>query len=543
MRTTKKRKMAIHFVMISMLCFSSCGMRKEVSMEMDGKYMQEQPMEMLEVESVASESELDLEKVEMNTEEYDAFEENSFLDVSLHPLSTFGADVDTASYTNIRRMIQQGMLPEEIPTSAVRLEEMLNYFQYDYALPEEGEKFGISIDAAPCPWKSEHGLLRLGIRTEEITFEESEGSNFVFLLDVSGSMNDANKLPLLKQAFSMLTENLGEKDRISIVTYAGADSVLLEGAYGTEKDKILEVLYFLEADGATHGSAGIETAYELAEEYFIPGGNNRVLLATDGDLNVGLTSESDLKELVEEKRETGIFLSVLGFGDGNLKDNKMEILADYGNGNYSYIDSIMEARRVLVDQMGSTLLTVAKDVKFQVEFNPMWISQYRLLGYENRMLNPQDFTDDTKDAGELGAGHTVTVLYEVVWANDKEHKAETSEQEIQLKYQEVVQKDTEEIQDEWGTLKIRYKNPEESMSQENHKSFGSEIYEESVEEAGMLLEASVAEFGMLLKNSPHKGDSSYSHILEQWSSKIGEEEGEIAGFLSLVNMIRKRTEE
>ena len=464
------------------------------------------------------------------TEEYDAIEENGFAPVSLQPLSTFSADVDTASYSNIRRMLlHQGMRPEEIPSGAVRIEEMLNYFSYNYEQPKEDEVFGITIDGADCPWNEEHGLLRIGIRTEDIDFSESPKSNFVFLLDVSGSMDMPNKLPLLKQAFAMLVDNLCEKDRVSIVTYAGSDAVVLDGARGNEKGAILEALNCLEAGGGTNGSAGIETAYALAEANFIQGGNNRVILATDGDLNIGQTSESELKSIIEKKRKSGIYLSVLGFGEGNLKDNKLETLADSGNGNYAYIDSLIEAKRVLVEELGSMLVTVAEDVKFQVEFNPAWIREYRLLGYENRLLSAQDFTDDTKDAGEVGAGHTVTVLYEVVWAG------QDSETGNHLKYQ-TTEPATGEVMEEWATLKIRYKDPGVSQSKEIEKAFGAEIYRENVKEAGMLLEASVAEFGMLLRDSKWKGSSSYEHILNMWSGMQQDGKEEIAEFLELVRL-------
>lgn len=470
------------------------------------------------------------EMLPMDTEEYSAITENGFTQVSLQPLSTFSADVDTASYSNVRRMLKQGERPEDIPEGAVRIEEMLNYFHYDYESPEDGEVFGISIDGADCPWNEEHGLLRIGIRTQDIDFSQSPKSNLVFLLDVSGSMDEPNKLPLLKQAFAMLTENLGEKDRVSIVTYAGTEAVVLDGARGNEKGVILEAINFLEAGGGTNGSAGIETAYALAEERFIPGGNNRVILATDGDLNIGVTSESELKNLVETKRKSGIYLSVLGFGEGNLKDNKLETLADNGNGTYSYIDSLMEAKRVLVDELGSTLVTVAEDVKFQVEFNPTWIGEYRLLGYENRLLNAEDFTDDTKDAGEVGAGHTVTVLYEVVWAGQ-----EDGDGGIDLKYQTREPAQGEAMQ-EWATLKIRYKDPGASASKELERPFGPEIYKENVVNANMLLEASVAEFGMLLRDSQWKGSASYGQILELWSGAQYGGNEEVAEFLELVRL-------
>lgn len=464
-----------------------------------------------------------------NTEEYHASEEHGFFQAGQTPLSTFSADVDTASYSNVRRMLMEGRAADEIPKGAVRLEELLNYFHYEYEAPKEGEVFGVTIDAASCPWEPSHGLLRIGVRTQEIDFSDSPKSNLVFLLDVSGSMDGPEKLPLLKQAFGMLVENLGEKDRVSIVTYAGTDEIVLDGARGNEKGKILDALYALSADGSTNGGAGISTAYDLAEEHFIQGGNNRVILATDGDLNVGQTSESQLQSLIEEKRKSGVYLSVLGFGDGNLKDNKLETLADQGNGHYAYIDSLMEARRVLVDEMGSTLLTVAQDVKFQVEFNPAQIGEYRLLGYENRLMDAQDFVDDTKDAGEVGAGHTVTVLYEVKWADQENEMTED------LKYQKREPSGGEAMK-EWATLKIRYKDPGAKKSKEMVRSFGQEIYHQDLSEANMRLEASVAEFGMLLKDSNYKGNSSYEQILDLWKDAAYGGNEEIREFLTLVQM-------
>ncbi len=468
------------------------------------------------------------------TEEYRAREEQGFSKTSVSPLSTFSADVDTASYSNLRRMLKQGLRPEEIPQGAVRLEEMLNYFDYDYQAPKAGEPFGVTIDAAPCPWNEEHGLIRIGVKTEELDFSESPSSNLVFLLDVSGSMEEPQKLPQLKQAFAMLVESLDEKDRISIVTYAGTDEVVLDGARGNEKGAILEALQGLSAAGSTNGSAGLETAYQLAQAHWIEGGNNRIILATDGDLNVGQTSESELKTLVEEKRKSGVYLTVLGFGQGNLKDNKMETLADWGNGNYAYIDSDLEARRVLVEELGSTLVTVAEDVKFQLEFNPAQIAQYRLLGYENRLLAAEDFTDDTKDAGEIGAGHTVTVLYEVVWA-DEAQSDEAQSDEVQLKYQQK-QPVEGEAQKEWATLKIRYKEPGVSKSQELSRAFGEEIYQQDLSRSGMLLEASVAEFGLLLSDSDNCGAGSYQQILDLWKEQQYGGNEEIQEFLELVQL-------
>ncbi|MDE6053202.1 MAG: VWA domain-containing protein, partial [Lachnospiraceae bacterium] len=398
------------------------------------------------------------ESYKWNTEEYNAVEEPGFQSVANNPLSTFSADVDTASYSNIRRMIEAGYSLDAIPSGAVRIEEMLNYFSYDYRLPKKNEPFGVTTVLGDCPWNGDAKLLQIGLKTKEIDFSEAPDSNLVFLLDVSGSMYTDDKLPLLQKSFSMLVQELDRKDTVSIVTYAGSDRVILEGESGEHKEKIIEAINELEAGGSTNGSAGIETAYALAEQYFIKGGNNRVILATDGDLNVGASSESELHELITKKKESGVYLSVLGFGTGNIKDNKMEILADCGNGNYAYIDSISEAKKVLVEQMGAILVTVAKDVKLQVEFNPAYVKGYRLLGYENRALAAEDFDDDKKDAGEIGAGHMVTALYEIIPVDSEQEISET-----ELKYQDN-KSDAGVKNGEWLNLKIRYKEPDADES-------------------------------------------------------------------------------
>lgn len=440
---------------------------------------------------------------EWNTEEYDSLEESNFKSVKNSPISTFSVDVDTASYTNLRRMIEDNYSIEDIPAGAVRIEELLNYFKYDYNLPADDEPFGVTTVIGECPWNEDAKLLQIGLKTEEIDFSEAPPSNLVFLLDVSGSMDSADKLPLLQSAFTMLVDELTEKDRVSIVTYAGSDKVLLEGEKGSNKTEITEVINNLYASGSTNGSAGIETAYRLAEDNFIEGGNNRIILATDGDLNVGATSESALKELVTEKREAGIFLSVLGFGTGNLKDNKMETLADNGNGNYAYIDSRGEAKRIMVEEMGATLVTVAKDVKLQIEFNPAYIKGYRLIGYENRILATEDFDDDTKDAGEIGAGHIVTALYEIVPTDSKQEIPETD-----LKYQEG----TEGVENgEWATLKIRYKKPDEDESILKEYTITKDAYTAEPNE-DFYFAAAVAEFGLLVRDSKYMGTSSFKNI-------------------------------
>ncbi|MFI3202205.1 MAG: VWA domain-containing protein [Eubacteriales bacterium] len=439
---------------------------------------------------------------DFSTEEYNTFRENSILAVQDQPLSTFSIDVDTASYANVRRMILDGYLPD---VDAVRTEEFLNYFSYTYDKAEQEEPIGIYTELTDCPWNEHAKLLAIGISTEELDTTQIPPSNLVFLIDTSGSMNEAYKLPLVQESFSLLVDQLKEEDRISIITYAGSNEVLLEGATYSDKQEILDVIFALTASGGTNGADAIVTAYDLAERYFIEGGNNRIILATDGDLNIGMTSESALKELVEEKREGGVFLSALGFGSGNYKDNKMETLSQNGNGNYYYIDSKIEARKVLVEEMGSTLLTVAKDVKIQVEFNPSYIQGYRLIGFENRMLQSQDFTDDTKDAGEIGAGHEVIALYEIITVD-----SDQGVEGVDLKYQEQVSVESSEMLN----VSVRYKNPDEDESKQIDLAVVEDDYTATMSDH-MKLWASIAEFTMLLRDSEYKGISNYEAVLER----------------------------
>lgn len=441
-----------------------------------------------------------------NTEEYAATKENGFRQVATSPLSTFSADVDTASYCNLRRMLNDGFAPDEIPSGAVRVEEMLNYFRYDYASPQDGEKFGVTAQIAPCPWNKQNMLLLLGVRAEDAPQAADEGSNLVFLVDVSGSMSDVNKLDLAKRALTMLVDELGEKDTVSIVTYASGEDILIDGANPVkDKARLLAAIDGLYASGSTNGERGLQQAYEVAQRNLRPKGNNRVILCSDGDLNVGITSESDLHDFVTEKKQTGIYLSVLGFGAGNYKDTKMETLADDGNGAYYYIDSILEARKVLCEELTQTLYAVADDVKFQIEFNPAKVAAYRQIGYENRALEDQDFEDDKKDAGEVGAGATVTVLYELVPAGE-------GDAESNLKYQ--IGALTEAGQgDEWLTLSTRYKKPggDESVLEE------TAVGEADLTDApsgDFLFAAAVAEFGMILTDSEFKGDADYATVID-----------------------------
>lgn len=476
-----------------------------------------------------------------DSEEYSKWQEKGFFTVMNQPLSTFAADVDTASYSNLRRMITDGYTLDEIPEKAVRIEEMLNYFTYDYKQPEGGEPFGVTTVISRCPWNEEAQLLMIGLKTEEIDYADAPASNLVFLLDVSGSMGDYDKLPLLQEAFGILAENLTEKDRISIVTYASEDKIVLEGVSGDKKTKIRRALNSLEAGGGTYGSRGLETAYRIAGENFIEGGNNRIILATDGDLNIGMTTQEELEELITEKRESGIFLSVLGFGTGNIKDNKMETLADKGNGNYAYIDSMREAKKVLEKEMTATLLTICKDVKLQVEFNPAVVAEYRLIGYENRALDRKDFEDDTKDAGEIGAGHSVTAMYELTL---KDPLTPLSEKEIgNLKYGDHYKEELEASdgagkasEEEWLTISIRYKKPAEDTSSllQYPVSFDSYTYEPGED---FRFAAAVAEFGLLASHSEYPEGASVEHVLSVLKEMDLEDEYK-AEFEELVQEVR-----
>lgn len=451
-------------------------------------------------------------------EEYSKWEEQGYFSVMAQPLSTFAVDVDTASYSNMRRLIREGYDLDSLPDGAVRIEELLNYFTYDYAEPSGDEPFGVTTQIGRCPWNEEAELVMIGLKTEDIDYSRAPASNLVFLLDVSGSMDEPDKLPLLQESFEALTDQLRKKDRISIVTYASEDTVVLEGARGDQRDKIKKALDGLEAGGGTYGSRGIETAYALAEENFIEGGNNRIILATDGDLNIGMTSEEELEELISEKKESGIFLSVLGFGTGNIKDNKMEILADKGNGNYAYIDCMQEARKVLMEEMSATLLTVCKDVKLQVEFNPDVVESYRLLGYDNRALDRQDFHDDTKDGGEIGAGHSVTALYEVILREPLNHnmtKGEISDlrygSEYRKRLAETGRTYDASASKEWLTISIRYKKPAGTSSQLLQYPIGYECYQHDLS-ADFSFAAAVAEFGLLASHSEYPEDASVERV-------------------------------
>lgn len=514
MKTTFKKNLAFVFsVIFTAASLSACGSAMESDTAMmdngateaamqNGNYMTTVPAGAADGVDGALFGE-----VEFNTEEYNSITENSYKSTASDPLSTFSIDVDTACYTNLRRMINDSFeygYDLTIPQDSIRIEEIFNYFSYDYPQPNEGEPFSVTTEIADCPWNEGTKLMRIGLHSKDIDLSERPAMNLVFLIDVSGSMFSDEKLPLVQKSFSMLTENLTAKDSVSIVTYAGSDSVVIDGADGNDKQAILDAIDSLEAGGSTAGADGINTAYKIAEKHFIEGGNNRIILATDGDLNVGISSESELTKLVEGKRESGVYLSVLGFGTGNYKDNKMEALADNGNGNYSYIDSEREAKRVLVEEMSGTLFTAAKDVKIQVEFNPAYIKGYRLIGYENRALANEDFEDDTKDSGEIGAGHSVTALYELVF-NDSPMEFSSSE----LKYQDEA-KGVEN--GEFLTTSIRYKEPDGNES----KLLVYPVTEANVDSAEMSPDmnfaAAAAEFGLVLRDSEYKGTATFDSI-------------------------------
>jgi len=451
-----------------------------------------------------------------NTEEYDYTPENRFLSVKANPLSTFAADVDTASYANVRRFLMNG---QTVPADAVRLEEMINYFEYDYPEPEGHDPFSVTAEIAPCPWNSETQLLMIGLQAKKLDADRMPPSNLVFLIDTSGSMDEPNKLPLVQRAFLTLTETLSENDTVSIVTYASSEEVKLDGASGADKAVIMGTIEDLMAYGGTYGEGGIQMAYELAERHFIKGGNNRIILATDGDLNIGMSSEGELTRLIKEKAVGGVALTALGFGYGNYKDNKLEALADNGNGNYAYIDSVAEARKVLVEEAGGTLFTVAKDVKLQVDFNPAWIKGYRLIGYENRLMAAEDFADDTKDGGEIGAGHRVTALYEIVPADSTFEIAETGSKYAQEASGSEMS-GASSASEEWLTLNIRYKEPDGETSKLQSYPVGSERVRDSLS-ANMSWAAGVAQAGMLLKGSEYAGTSSYSEIYSRLAALPG----------------------
>ncbi|MBN2353226.1 MAG: VWA domain-containing protein [Spirochaetales bacterium] len=467
---------------------------------------------------------------ETNTEEYKNIVENQFLKTIDHPLSTLSIDVDTASYANVRRFLNDGQLP---PKDAVRIEECVNYFPYAYPEPPAGKAFSFASELSVCPWNQEHKLLLIGLKAKKIDSERLPPSNLVFLIDVSGSMYDPRKLPLLQEAFKLLVSQLREQDTVSIVVYAGAAGLVLPPTSGEQKLKITRAIESLTAGGSTAGGAGIRLAYDVARKNFLKQGNNRVILATDGDFNVGASSEGELVRLIEDKRAEGVFLSVLGFGAGNLKDSKMEMLADKGNGNFSYIDSLSEAKKVLVTQMGGTLVTIAKDVKLQVEFNPRRVASYRLLGYENRVLAAEDFTDDTKDAGDLGSGHTVTVFYEL----DMTDSADGASSGTRYTTTEIK---PEADSDELLFIKFRAKTPTGSESREESVPVAFRDIPPAQTSADFRFASSVVEFCLLLRDSAFKGSADFNSAASRAKEALGEDAGGYrAEFLTLIDKAKR----
>ncbi len=442
-----------------------------------------------------------------NNYEYDEVIENGFIDPATTPNSTFSLDRNTSSYAFARRILTQG---GTVPTDSVRIEEYINYFSYNYPAPNDGEGLNTIATISDCPWNSENKLFTIGIKAEDITFEEKKPNNFVFLLDISGSMYGDDRLGLIQQAFTMLTDQLADNDRVSIVTYASGTYVRLEGAMGFEKTKISNIIQDLEAGGSTNGEGGIQRAYELAQSFFIEGGNNRVILATDGDFNVGISSQPLLKEFIKEKASNGVYLSVLGVGMGNTQDTTMKTLAENGNGNYAYLDSLTEARKVLVEEMGGTLVTVAKDAKIQVSFSPELVAVYRLIGYETKMMTEEEFEDENKDAGEIGAGHTVTAVYE-----------------IKLK---------EGAQGNFANVELRYKDPSSDENKSKELACDTDMTHDLTEDVAFI--GCVTEFGLILRDSAYKGSANFENLiarLEALPSVNGEDADEFrAEFLTLV---------
>ena len=468
---------------------------------------------------------------DFNTEEYKGLNENIFHDTKKNPLTTFSIDVDRAAYSNVRRMLNLGQFPQR---DVVRIEEMINYFDYDYPQPKGEHPVAIHTEFSDSPWNKGLKLLHIGLQAKTIPTDNLPPSNLVFLVDVSGSMNQANKLPLVKEAFKLLVNQLRPNDRVAIVVYAGAAGTVLSSTPGNQTATIKDALDKLNAGGSTAGGEGIKLAYKIAQENFIKGGNNRVILASDGDFNVGVSSEGELQQIVEEKRKSGVYLSVLGFGMGNYKDNKMETLSDKGNGNYAYIDNLQEAQKVFVNEFGGTLFTIAKDVKLQLEFNPKFVKGYRLIGYENRMLKNEEFHDDKKDAGEMGSGHTVTALYEIIPAGvESAYLAKVDE----LKYQKTTEFTSASQSDELVTIKLRYKQPDSETSR---------LFEVSVRDThtpfartsdNFRFAVSVAEWGLLLRKSEFKGEATYQQVIQTAQNALAKDpEGYRAEFVRLVKL-------
>jgi len=471
---------------------------------------------------------------EFNTEDYDKITENEFLATNNNPLSTFSIDVDAASYSNVRRFINQGQMP---PAGAVRIEEMVNYFSYEYPQPTDNKPFSVNTEIANCPWNNQNYLVSIGLQGKKIPVENLPPSNLVFLIDVSGSMMGENRIGLVKSSLKLLVDQLRPLDKVSIVVYAGNAGLVLPTTSGDKKTTIKAAIDNLEAGGSTAGGAGIKLAYKVAKENFKKEGNNRVILCTDGDFNVGISSTDALERMIEEERKSGVFLTVLGYGMGNYKDNRMQILADKGNGNHAYIDGITEAKKVLVNEFGGTLFTIAKDVKLQIEFNPSKVQAYRLIGYENRMLAKEDFNNDAKDAGELGSGHTVTALYEVIPVGVKSDFISSVDA---LRYAKEAKPKPVQKSDELLFVKLRYKQPDSDTSMLIEHVVSDKPIKLSATTNNFRFAASVAAFGMLLRNSKFKSDASYESVLDLASGAIGKDkEGYRNEFVALVEKVEQ----
>jgi Ca-activated chloride channel family protein len=466
---------------------------------------------------------------DFNTEGYDKLVENRFLGTTENPLSTFSIDVDVASYSNIRRFLNSGSLP---PQGSIRIEEMVNYFNYQYPQPKNDDPFSVNTEMSECPWNAKHKLVLIGLQGKQMETAALPASNLVFLIDVSGSMEDENKLPLVKASLKLLVNQLRQQDKVSLVVYAGNAGLVLPATSGANKQAINEAIDKLESGGSTAGGEGIQLAYKVAKDNFEQGGNNRVILCTDGDFNVGQSSDAALETLIEEERESGVFLTVLGYGMGNYQDSKIQKLADKGNGNHAYIDGISEAKKVLVNEFGGTLFTIAKDVKLQIEFNPAKVKGYRLIGYENRMLAKEDFNDDKKDAGELGSGHTVTALYEIIpFGTEATELANVDE----LRYEKNNKIKTNGFNKELLFVKLRYKKPDGNISKLIQASVKDKS--SSTRSNNLAFASAVAEFGLLLINSKYKGSSNFESVKAIATASIGKDQlGYRAEFLQLVEL-------
>jgi Ca-activated chloride channel family protein len=525
-----RKKVMLHFFTISLIVYGlsivSCGSGRNANYEGGQQYdMSKMAVSEEMPPPPPSAPDDDEKKDNFNTESYDKIVENPFVSPISTPLSTFSVDVDRASYANVRRYLNNNQLP---PPDAVRIEEMINYFDYSYPLPTGKEPFSVNLELGICPWNANHQIIAIGLKGKEVEVKNVPSSNLVFLLDVSGSMDEPNKLPLLKQSFKILIEKLRPSDKVAIVVYAGAAGCVLPSTSCKEKEKIFKAFDDLQAGGSTAGGDGIKLAYKIAKENFIKGGNNRVILATDGDFNVGESSDAAMERLIEQKREEGVFLTVLGFGMGNYKDSKMEKLSNAGNGNYAYIDNIIEAQKTLGKEFFGTIYTIAKDVKIQIEFNPAKVKAYRLIGYENRMLKAEDFNDDKKDAGDIGSGHTVTALYEIIPAGSKEEVPGIDD----LEYQKNQVLSSNDIM----TLKLRYKEPQDTVSQLIKQKVGDGDFKKELSE-NLKWATSVTEFALILRDSKFKGKSSFSHIIEMAQNNKGTDpDGYRSEFVKLVKI-------